>query len=233
MKLANKIKSIAAFTLIELVIVIAIISILATIVVIGIDPSKLFANSRNSQRSQDLSNIQTAIGRYLADSAINANSRSVSDFIGVGSLYSLASSGYGGVCAGGANGINSSTTITGSYDINTVGTNFIDVSILLNNGYLTKIPRVPSNLSPYQGCIDTVNNNQLVVFAPNTENLSSDLVSAISLTINTNIYYHFNRSNNSSLGFAISPQVAWSFNGSAVNNRAYQSTPDTTSVSYD
>lgn len=58
----------AAFTLVELIIVIAIITLLAGIVVVTINPANIFANSRNGQRANDVSTIQSAISRYLADS---------------------------------------------------------------------------------------------------------------------------------------------------------------------
>jgi prepilin-type N-terminal cleavage/methylation domain-containing protein len=55
------------FTLIELLIVIAIIAILAVIVIIAINPGKMLAKSRDSQRLSDVTSIATAVNLYLAD----------------------------------------------------------------------------------------------------------------------------------------------------------------------
>lgn len=57
------------FTLIELLIVIAIIGILAAVVVLILNPAQLLAQSRDSRRVQDLDNLNTAIGTWLADVA--------------------------------------------------------------------------------------------------------------------------------------------------------------------
>ncbi|MCL5006657.1 MAG: type II secretion system GspH family protein [Patescibacteria group bacterium] len=55
------------FTLIELLIVIAIIGILAAVVVLVLNPAQLLAQARDSRRVQDLDNLNTAIGTWLAD----------------------------------------------------------------------------------------------------------------------------------------------------------------------
>ena len=53
------------FTLIELVIVIAILAILASIVVIVLNPAQLTAQARDSQRISDLSSVKIAIALYI------------------------------------------------------------------------------------------------------------------------------------------------------------------------
>lgn len=55
------------FTLIELLIVVAIIAILAIIIIVAINPGKMLAKSRDSQRFSDVTSIATAINLYLAD----------------------------------------------------------------------------------------------------------------------------------------------------------------------
>lgn len=55
------------FTLIEILIVIGIISILATIVIIAINPARQFAQARNTQRVSNVNTILNAIGQNLAD----------------------------------------------------------------------------------------------------------------------------------------------------------------------
>ncbi len=56
-----------SFTLIELLIVIAVIGILAAIVVLILNPSQLLAQSRDTSRIQDLGNINDALGVYTSE----------------------------------------------------------------------------------------------------------------------------------------------------------------------
>lgn len=51
----------------ELLVVIGIIAILASIVVVAINPSRQFAQSRNTQRESNVSTILNAIGQNVAD----------------------------------------------------------------------------------------------------------------------------------------------------------------------
>lgn len=55
------------FTLIESLIVIGIIAILATIVIIAINPARQFAQARDTQRISNVNAILNAIGQRIAD----------------------------------------------------------------------------------------------------------------------------------------------------------------------
>lgn len=67
-----------AFTLIELLIVIAIIAILSIVVVLVLNPVQLLMQSRDSNRVSDLATISTAISVYIGDqSSGNLGSSSV------------------------------------------------------------------------------------------------------------------------------------------------------------
>lgn len=60
-------KLVSGFTLIEILVVIGIIAILASIVIIAINPSKQFAQARNTQRQSGVNAILNAIGQRIAD----------------------------------------------------------------------------------------------------------------------------------------------------------------------
>jgi len=55
------------FTLVELLIVIAIIGILVTIVVIAIDPARVIQNSQDTKRRAELNQIKTSLQLYFND----------------------------------------------------------------------------------------------------------------------------------------------------------------------
>ena len=57
------------FTLIELIIVIAIIALLATTVILVINPVKIFQEARDSQRIADLGQMNSALSLFLATAA--------------------------------------------------------------------------------------------------------------------------------------------------------------------
>ena len=57
----------SGFTLIEILVVIGMIAILATIVIIAINPARQFAQGRNTQRTANVNAILNSIGQKLAD----------------------------------------------------------------------------------------------------------------------------------------------------------------------
>lgn len=60
-------KKLKAFTLIEVLVVIALIAILAAITFIAINPAKNFADARNAQRSVDVAQILNAVTQYTSE----------------------------------------------------------------------------------------------------------------------------------------------------------------------
>ena len=60
-------KASRGFTLLELIIVIAILAILSVAVVLVINPAETLARARDSQRLSDLAAMKSAIGLYLAE----------------------------------------------------------------------------------------------------------------------------------------------------------------------
>lgn len=68
MRIAHlKYKAQAGFTLLEVLLVVAIIAILAGIVIIAINPSKNLADTRNAQRQADVTTILNAVYQYALD----------------------------------------------------------------------------------------------------------------------------------------------------------------------
>ena len=55
------------FTLIEILIVIAIIVIMSTVVIVALNPTKRFQDARNSRRQSDVESILTAIHQSIVD----------------------------------------------------------------------------------------------------------------------------------------------------------------------
>jgi type IV pilus assembly protein PilA len=60
-------KDTRGFTLIEVLLVIAMLAILASIVIIAINPGKQFASARDAQRQSDVYSILNALHQYALD----------------------------------------------------------------------------------------------------------------------------------------------------------------------
>lgn len=55
------------FTLIEILLVIGIIAVLATVVIVALDPAKRFADARDARRLSDIQSILDATEQYIVD----------------------------------------------------------------------------------------------------------------------------------------------------------------------
>lgn len=55
------------FTLIEILLVIGIIAVLATVVIVALDPAKRFQDARDSRRLSDIQSILSATQQYIVD----------------------------------------------------------------------------------------------------------------------------------------------------------------------
>lgn len=60
-------KTYKGFSLIEILVVVALIVILATITIVAINPAKNFRDTRNAQRSADIMQILNAVTQYTSE----------------------------------------------------------------------------------------------------------------------------------------------------------------------
>ena len=65
--MGNLLKNKKGFTLIEILVVVGLIAILATITIVAINPGKNFRDTRNTQRRADIGEILDAVTQYAAE----------------------------------------------------------------------------------------------------------------------------------------------------------------------
>lgn len=102
------------FTLLEVLLVVAIIAILAGIVIIAINPGKQLGDSRNSQRQADVNTVLNAVYQYSLDNN--------------GTIPSGVTTTATEICATGA------SSCTGLVDLS---------AITANEKYISAIPKDP------------------------------------------------------------------------------------------
>lgn len=107
------------FTLLEVLLVVAIIAILAGIVIIAINPSKNLADTRNAQRQADVTTILNAVYQYALDNS--------------GSLPSSITTSAAEICK------------TGTAPATCTSSSLIDLSTITASGkYVASVPIDPS-----------------------------------------------------------------------------------------
>jgi prepilin-type N-terminal cleavage/methylation domain-containing protein len=141
------------FTLLEVLLVVAIIAILAGIVIIAINPGKNLGDSRNSQRSADVNTVLNGTYQYILDN--NGNLPPVGARTGAVVITTTPTE----VCA------TVPTSCAGLVDL---------AALTLNGKYLVAIPKDPScptgcNINGTGYTIAKDANGRLIVTAMNPE----------------------------------------------------------------
>ncbi|MDZ4231348.1 MAG: type II secretion system protein [Patescibacteria group bacterium] len=121
------------FTLVELLIVIAILGILAAAVVVVLNPAQLLAQARDSQRLQDLASVNSALALYAASVASP-------DFT-TGGPFSTAST----TCTHTAG-----CTLRAVYTVAAAGWVDVNLAGISGGSPLATLPRDPTNSAAYQ-----------------------------------------------------------------------------------
>lgn len=136
------------FTLLEVLLVVAILAILAGIIIVAINPNKQLGDTRNTQRKADVNTILNAVYQYTID-----NNGTIPSGIASTTCATASSSE---ICRTGASSC----------------TGYVDLSVLTaSEKYLTAIPVDPS-LSAGTGTgyrVAKSSNNRITVCAPSAE----------------------------------------------------------------
>jgi len=137
-RISNKEKG---FTLLEVLLVVAAISILAAIVIVAINPGKQLGDTRNAQRRSDVNTILNGVYQYYVDT---------------GALPSAITTTLGEICRTGA------ASCSGLVDLGVLTS---------NETYLVSMPVDPSGGSTNGTGYDIVStaNGRITVSAPDAE----------------------------------------------------------------
>lgn len=126
-------KLIKGFTLIELIIVIAVIALLAAATFVAINPAKRVGDANNAKRWSDITAIADAYNAYLADNSGTNPTTTPAPTAGV--TYSIATT------TGGDGNLAICGSSTGN---NTTTAQYIDLAALVTAGYIGQVPTDPS-----------------------------------------------------------------------------------------
>ncbi len=146
------------FTLIELLLVIGIIAILASIVIVAINPTKQLADARNAQRRADVNTILNAIYQYSIDNSGNMPGNLSGSTLTAGNVYKICRYNLGTPSLCGA---------TATYN------NICLFASQLTGSYVVKMPQDPkiATSSGYTGYLVSKNSsNRITVSVDTPEN---------------------------------------------------------------
>lgn len=114
------------FTLLELIIVVAVISLLAAATFVAVDPAKRIGNARNAQRWADITSIADAFMNYTADNSGTYVTTTVN-----GTTYQIQN-------------VRSGASSAGTCTASTTATTFVSLFGLVDSGYVGTINNDPS-----------------------------------------------------------------------------------------
>ena len=154
------------FTLIELLLVIGIISILAAIILVAVDPPKRFAQSRDARRSAEVYSILNAVLNYISDNVgalptgLDSDS-ATAQVIGTGSACNVGCTPAG-------------TTLTSCLDLGATAVSLVDE-------YIARMPVDPRGTNgtyTYDSTrtgyyINKTSNSRILIGACNPERVTS------------------------------------------------------------
>lgn len=88
----NRISGQKGFTILELLVVVALLVILATMGLALLNPTRIFGQGRDAKRISDLKQVQNALQLYFNDNKVYPNSNNA--WVNVNTLGVLTSGGY-------------------------------------------------------------------------------------------------------------------------------------------
>lgn len=110
-----------AFTLVELIIVIAIIAVLAGAIFVAIDPARRLNETRNARRSSDIATILDGVKKYQADNG-GTHFSSVAN-LSANFWYQVGTAGSGCTISCGID-----TTEGACVNLSSIGTNYLAIT---------------------------------------------------------------------------------------------------------
>lgn len=132
------------FTLIELLVVIAIVAVLAVTVILTLNPAQLLKQARDSNRTQDLATIKSAISLYLADYSSPDIGSSSNCYVHAST--SISAAGCGGRFSGGTVVTTSVATASKIDGTGWIKVDFTDISA---GSPISSLPQDPVNNGTY------------------------------------------------------------------------------------
>jgi prepilin-type N-terminal cleavage/methylation domain-containing protein len=127
------------FTLVELLIVIALIAVLAVAVILALNPAELLKQGRDSTRISDLANINSALSLYLVDVSTLSMGTSTNCYVQASSSANCTSRFTG----------SPTTTLIASQAINGTGWIPVDLTKISSGSPLPRYPVDPINNTTY------------------------------------------------------------------------------------
>jgi prepilin-type N-terminal cleavage/methylation domain-containing protein len=140
------------FSLVEIIIVLAIIGFLATVSIISFKPQEIFSNSRNAKRIGDIQSINSAISHYLSREGAN----NTNPYLSLGLI--------------GDPSINPVTPKDGNIEDEGIPTSSLNVISI--QAYLTKTPKDPNAIDEYRVGVDNMDKPLHILVCTNKIELS-------------------------------------------------------------